>query len=138
MDQQEVKNMAHRFITELHHVEDGDAASIDKMVDMFSDNAELSNPIIEHSEGTRHGREGIAEFWRDYRASLGEVHSEFFDITASDHSVGLYWRTTGKNAAGQPLDYEGVTLLVFDEAGKISSFKGFFDVEDMTFKARTH
>jgi hypothetical protein len=119
-------------------VEEGDTAGIDNLVEMFSDNAELTNPIIEREGSHRSGRDEIAEFWRDYRASLGDIHSEFFDVTASDHSAGLFWRTTGKNATGQPLEYEGVTLLMFDEAGKIAHFQGFFDSEKMTFKADKH
>lgn len=136
MDQQQAKHIADRFIAELHRVESGDEAGVDNLVDMFSDDAKLTNPVIQRKKGQRSGRDEIADFWREYRASMGDAHSEFFDVTASDHSAGLFWRTRGTNAAGQNLEYEGVTLLMFDDNGKIASFKGFFDSQEMTFAAR--
>jgi ketosteroid isomerase-like protein len=136
MDQEQAKTLAARFIGQLHRVEDGDAAGVDSLVAMFSDDAHLSNPIIGRQGGDRAGREAIAQFWRNYQASFGEIHSEFYDVTASDHSAGLFWRSTGKGAGGQPLDYEGVSLLTFDDNGRISRFKGYFDSEKVTFSAK--
>ena len=135
MDQEQAKNIASQFIGQLHRVEEGDESGIDSLVAMFSDDAHLSNPIIERQGGERAGRDAIAAFWRNYRASFGEIHSEFYDVTASDHSAGLFWRTVGTGAGGQPLDYEGVSLLTFDDSGKISGFKGYFDSERVTFSA---
>ena len=132
MDQQQVKGIAELFITELHCIEDGDAAGINRIVDMFSDSAELANPIIERNGSGRTGRDQIADFWREYSAAFQHIHSEFFDITASDHSAGLFWRSTGTNATGQPLEYEGVSLLELDDTGKIARFKGFFDTRQVT------
>lgn len=132
MDQQQIKGIADRFITELHSIEDGDAAGVDRIVDLFADNAELTNPIIERDGSERTGRDQIAEFWREYSTTFKNIHSEFFDITASDHSAGLFWRSTGTNATGQPLEYEGVSLLELDDTGKIARFKGFFDSRQVT------
>lgn len=135
MNQQQAKSIADRFIAEVHRVEEGDAGGIDNLVEMFADNAELTNPIIEHDGGNRTGRDEITEFWREYSTTFGKLHSEFFDVTASDHSAGLFWRTSGTDASGRPLEYEGVSLLMFDDAGKIARFKGYFDSRQMTFKA---
>jgi ketosteroid isomerase-like protein len=132
MDQQQVKGIADRFITELHSIEDGDAAGIDRIVEMFADDAELTNPLIEREGSSRSGRDQIAEFWREYNTTFKNIHSEFFDVTASDHSAGLFWRSAGTNANGQPLEYEGVSLLVLDDAGKIAQFKGYFDSRQIT------
>ncbi|WP_019140741.1 nuclear transport factor 2 family protein [Noviherbaspirillum massiliense] len=135
MNQQQAKETADRFIEELHHLEDGDAAGADRLAQLFAPDAELVNPVIERTDGSRHGQEQIAAFWREYASSFGSIHSDFFDIMASDHSAGLFWRSSGTSAAGQPLNYEGVSLLVFDDAGKIARFQGFFDTRQMTLKS---
>lgn len=127
MDQQQVRGIAERFITALHSIEEGEATGIDRVVDMFADDAELANPIMERESSRRTGRDQIADFWREYSTTFKDIHSEFFDITASDHSAGLFWRSTGTNASGGPLEYEGVSLLELDEEGKIARFKAFFD-----------
>jgi ketosteroid isomerase-like protein len=135
MDQQQVKGIADRFITELHRIEDGDAAGIDGIANMFADDAELTNPLIGRDGSILSGRDQIAEFWREYRSTFRDIRSEFFDITASDHSAGLFWRTAGTNANGQPLQYEGVSLLELNEDGKIARFKGFFDSKQITMQS---
>ena len=99
---------------------------------MFADNAELTNPMINRDGSGRTGHDQIADFWREYSTAFKNIHSEFFDITASDHSAGLFWRSTGTNANGQPLEYEGVSLLDLDDNGKIARFKGFFDSRQVT------
>jgi hypothetical protein len=71
MDQQQVKGIADRFITELDCIEDGDAAGIDRIVDMFADDAELTNPIIDRHGSGRTGRDQIADFWREYSHTSG-------------------------------------------------------------------
>ena len=138
MDQQQVTAVANRFINELHRLEEGDPAGADRLAEMFADNAELTNPLIERNGGTRHGRDEIAAFWREYSATFGDVHSDFFHLTASDHSAGLFWRSNGTGPFGQPIHYEGVSLLVLDDAVKISHFQGFFDTRQMTVKESEH
>ncbi|HEY8609086.1 MAG TPA: nuclear transport factor 2 family protein [Noviherbaspirillum sp.] len=127
MDQQQVRSMAETFIARLHSVEQGESAGVDTIVEMFADDAELSNPLVERTGHERKGRDQIAQFWREYRGVFRDIHSEFTDVTASDHSAGLFWRSTGTDAGGKPLEYEGVSLLTFNEDGKIRHFKGYFD-----------
>jgi ketosteroid isomerase-like protein len=135
MDQQQARASADRFIDTLHGIEDGNAESIERMVDLFSDNAELSNPIIERTGGQRAGRSQVAAFWQNYRASFREIRSEFYDITSSERAAGLFWRSTGTLATGTPLAYDGVSLLEFDDSGKIARFKGYFDSSQVVTKA---
>lgn len=135
MDQQQAKQLADRFIEQLHRIEDGNSDGIDTLVDLFADNAELTNSVIDNTHGNLVGRENIARFWREYTASFGEIHSDFFDVTTSDHSAGLFWRSTRTSANGQPMAYEGVSLLMFDDSGKITRFKGYFDSRQTKSKA---
>jgi hypothetical protein len=134
MNEQQARDIADRFIAQLHRLEDGDKAVADDIADMFADSAELTNPVIEHNGGSRHGREQIAAFWRQYAETFGEIHSEFFDVTMSDHSAGLFWRSSGTSHSGDAMEYDGVSLLVFDDAGKITRFQGFFDPRRLSMK----
>lgn len=139
MDEQQAKLIANRFIEQLHRLEDGDMAVADQLADMFADTAELTNPAIERNgRSLLHGRDRIAAFWRQYSDTFGEIHSEFFDVTTSDHSAGLFWRSTGTNPSGEALEYDGVSLLVFDQTGKIARFQGFFDTRRLAIKDATH
>lgn len=129
MDQQQIRQVAERFIAALHRVEEGDGSDVDGLVEMFADDAELTNSIIERdgARPRRSGRDEIQRFWQDYRHTFRELRSEFTDVTVSDRSAGLFWRTTGADAGGRPLEYEGVSLLTLNDDGKIRQFKGYFD-----------
>ncbi|MEC4717632.1 nuclear transport factor 2 family protein [Noviherbaspirillum sp. CPCC 100848] len=138
MDVQQARHLADRFIEQLHRLEDGDPQVAEQIADMFADGAQLSNPVLEREHGIRQGRGEIAEFWRQYASAFGEIHSEFYDVTTSDHSAGLFWKSTGKSPSGEALSYDGVSLLAFDDEGKIARFQGFYDTRQLTLKESSH
>lgn len=129
MDNHQIKGLADQFISQLHGLEGGEAAGADALAELFADDAELTNSIIEadDAKSQRHGRDEIRQFWREYGESFRSIQSEFIDVTASEHSAGLFWQSKGSDANGKPLEYEGVSLLEFNDEGKIQRFKGYFD-----------
>lgn len=127
MNSEQIGQVASRFIDQLHRLEEGEASEAEKMADLFADDAELSNPLIEHEGECRTGRDQIAGFWREYQDSFQGIHSEFTDVTTGSQSAGLFWRSSGTSADGRPLQYKGVTQLIVDESGKIRAFTGYFD-----------
>lgn len=138
MDQEQVKAAAARFIDALHKVEQGDAQAADSIASLFSEDAELTNVILDSDGGGFSGRDAIADFWREYRQTFGRIHSEFQDVTASDRAAGLFWHSSGTDAEGKPLEYDGVTLLNFDAQGRICRFKGYFDPRQLTVSRPAH
>lgn len=127
MNPEQVNQVAQQFIDQLHRLEEGDPSGVDEMVGLFADDAELSNPLIEHDTGSRSGRNGVAHFWQEYKSSFRDIHSEFTDVTVSPQSAGLFWESSGTDVSGKPLQYKGVSQLVLNDAGKIRSFTGYFD-----------
>lgn len=119
--------IAQRFIRELHRLEAGDEAAVDSLAQMFVDNGRLSNPMMEHEGRECCGREEVAAFWRQYRKSFQEIHSDFLEVTVNPLAAGLFWRSRGKDMTGEPVDYHGVSLLMLNEAGHIQRFEGYFD-----------
>lgn len=131
MNPEQVRQVANSFIDQLHKLEQGDTAEAEEMAALFSDDAELNNPLIEHDGKNRSGREAIARFWKEYKSSFKDIHSEFTDVTTGSQSAGLFWHSSGVSANGKPLQYKGVTQLVLNESGKIRSFAGYFDTADL-------
>jgi ketosteroid isomerase-like protein len=127
MDAQQVRQLADRFIDHLAQLENGAADAAGQLAAMFADDAELTNPAIQHKVPARRGRDDIQRFWQSYRAGFRDLHSEFVEVLSSDHAAGLFWKTKGVNAKGQPVSYDGVSLLTFDANGKIARFQGYYD-----------
>jgi ketosteroid isomerase-like protein len=135
MNQEQCRSAAQQFISQLHRLEDGDSAAADELAGLFADGAALTNPILQQLGRERVGRDDIAEFWREYRGTFEAIHSDFAEVTASDHAAGLFWRSTASALHGQPLEYDGVTLLTFDDSGKIARFQGYFDPDKLRLVA---
>lgn len=137
MKKHEVRELADRFIDALHALEkskNGDAApALEKLVSLYADDAHLTNAALRLTNEERTGREQIRAFWDEYKKTLGEAYSEFHQVTVNGEAAGLFWVTKGTSADGTPdaVHYDGTTLLVFDDEGKISRFQGYYDTRQL-------
>jgi ketosteroid isomerase-like protein len=127
MKHDEAKELAHRFIDALHTIEAEGKGDIDAMADLFATDARLTNAALRGQEFT--GPDGARQFWDEYRAAFGDVRSEFSHVIVDKHAAGLFWRTEGRARDGQPIAYDGVSLLEWSEQepGKIGYFRGYYD-----------
>jgi ketosteroid isomerase-like protein len=73
-----------------------------------------------------HGREGARKFWRTYRDSFEEIHSDFSKIVESDDAAMLEWTSKGRLRGDRPIDYSGVSVLELRD-GKVRRFRTYFD-----------
>jgi ketosteroid isomerase-like protein len=117
------QNPAQSFGDALQQFEqDGD---VDAFVDgVFTEDAELLRPEVHQR---REGRDGAREFWRAYRAQFDSVRSEFTRIAAADSLGVLEWTSDGKIPGGGRISYSGVSLLDFDDSGRVRRFATYFD-----------
>ncbi|TFW27860.1 nuclear transport factor 2 family protein [Massilia horti] len=138
MSQEQVRNTAQHFIGQLQRLEQGEPAAIDGIAEMFAEDASLTNPFLEQLGRERVGRDEIKAFWRAYRGTFGTVHSEFGEITCGDHTAGLFWHSDGTGPDGQPIVYDGATLLEFDPDGKIARLRGYFEPDKLRVPLGRH
>jgi ketosteroid isomerase-like protein len=132
MDQQQAHTLAQQFIDALHKLEQGSEQDVDDIVALYSDDARVLNAALKLAGEERTGKDGARQFWTEYRRTFGEAFSEFFQVTANDESAGLFWTTKGTGNDGQPMEYDGVSLLVFNQEGKISLFRGYYDTREIS------
>lgn len=132
MDSQQTYQLARRFIDALHTLEDGGEQDVAAIVDLFADDARLMNSALKLAGKDRVGREGARQFWTEYRGTFDRARSEFYQVMSNEESAGLFWTTKGADNAGQPLEYDGVSLLVFDADGKIAEFRGYYDTRELS------
>jgi ketosteroid isomerase-like protein len=132
MNQEQVTQLAQQFIDALHALEAGSADDVDQIADLFSDDSQVINAALKLAGESRTGRDGARAFWTEYRKTFGEARSEFFQITANEEAAGLFWTTKGTGNDGQPMEYDGVSLLVFNDEGKIRLFRGYYDTREVS------
>jgi rubrerythrin/ketosteroid isomerase-like protein len=110
-----------QFIEALRELEE--TSDLERMVSLFDDDAEVSNPM---DAAPHRGREGARRFWRTYRDSFEEVHSDFSRIVESDDAAMLEWTSRGVLRGDRPIDYSGVSVLELRN-GKVRRFRTYFD-----------
>jgi len=90
---------------------------------LFAEDAEISSP--ERGE-LNHGAVGASRFWHEYLRSFGRVRSEFTrDLEAGGVAV-LEWVSRGSLPGGEPVRYEGVSILEFD-GDRVKRFRTYYD-----------
>ncbi len=136
METQAIREKADTFIAALHALEEaeGDGGdALDALVNLYAPDATLTNAALALTGESRTGTDQIRAFWSDYKKTLGKAFSHFHQITASENAAGLFWTTkgTGADHAEGSAEYDGVTLLVFGDDGKISQFRGYYDTQQL-------
>ncbi len=137
----DIQGQAQQFIDALHELEQCDAAAsenqVDKLVTLFSPQTRLTNAALQLAGKEESGIDGARRFWSEYKNALGQCFSSFNHVTVDADAAGLFWTTEGTGMDGQPVKYDGVSLLEYDEEGLIRFFRGYYDTRDLTVKAST-
>lgn len=101
------------------------SGDIDAFVDdQFADDAQLLRPEVDQQVV---GPDGARDFWRQYLGQFSDIASSFDRVTGSAGIGVLEWTSNGTLAAGASISYRGVSLLDFDDQGRVSRFATYFD-----------
>lgn len=96
---------------------------VEPIAALYAEESEIGNIVSPRQFA---GVEGAREFWTAYRATFGDMQSEFRNIIEGDGRAALEWTTSGTSVQGDPISYAGVSILEFAE-GHISRFWAYFD-----------
>lgn len=116
---------AEKFIYALSELEAN--SDVEPIAALFADDCEIGNVV---TKGNPHAANDAREFWTNYRATFGEVNSEFKNKIYSDGTAALEWTTTGTNTDGHKIKYDGVSVLETD-GEKITRFFAYFNPSDL-------
>ena len=135
METPQIQVKAQEFIDALHTLEQGSVDDANQLAALYSENATLRNSALDNKGAEVKGIDQILRFWVEYKETLGDVVSKFHHVTASEDAAGLFWTTSGKNPAGDDVNYHGSTLLQFGAEGKIEFFRGYYDTRELVIKS---
>lgn len=132
MDGQVANNQGKTFIDALHALDQNHDGAVEAMVALFAADAVLTNAALALAGEQRQGQEGVRQFWTEYRQTFREAETHFSHVMTDERAVGLFWTTNGTDSTGEPMNYEGVSLLEYNDAGKIVAFKGYYDTRQLS------
>lgn len=111
-----------QFLQALERLEqDSDVAP---MVALFAEGAQIGNTAAQGELMT--GLEAVRSFWRMYRETFREVRSSFRTVLADEAHAALEWTSEGMSHTGEPIRYDGVTMLDFAD-GRITRLYGYYN-----------
>ncbi len=90
--------------------------NLDDILSHYSDNFEITTPMIKIAtgidSGTLSGKQNIREYWATALKKMPDLHFELKEVTASVNSIALYYQSVmGKMA---------IEVMFFNEQGKIN------------------
>lgn len=124
-----MSKLTEAFIDALHRLEaEGD---VDVIASLFSDDAELSNPLVTHVSTEANGPK---VFWKAYIGASQDIESEFVNILETDGVAVLEWTSEGV-VGGGVVKYGGVSVIESAD-GRITAFRAYFDPRKLVARAK--
>ncbi len=115
------QKVAQQFVEALWKLEEDE--DVEALVGLHTEDCEVGNVSVPR---TFTGHDGLREFWKAYRATFGEMKSEFRNVFADDEGhAALEWTTNG-TSDGNEVSYDGVSILEI-EGDKVRRFMAYFD-----------
>ena len=127
-----MSQLTDQFIDALHRLESD--RDVEGIASLFSQDAEVSNPLVHRENGGIHA---ARDFWSQYRDAFDEIRSDFRSVRDAEGVSFLEWHSEG-SADGKPFRYDGVSVLEQAD-GKIAAFRAYFDTRHLpTTRAQSH
>lgn len=98
------------------------SGTLEPIAKLFAENADVSNPMVEHDN---EGEAGAKSFWHSYRSAFDSIESRFTHVIEDDNVAMLEWRSHG-SANGKQVRYGGVSVIEHGDAG-IVAFRTYFN-----------
>jgi ketosteroid isomerase-like protein len=97
---------------------------LDAFARVFADDAQVLRP---EQRGGEQGADGVRVFWQQYLDQFETIRSEFSRIVEAGPLGELEWTSTGSIGGGTDVEYQGVSLLEFDDDGRVKRFATYYD-----------
>jgi len=103
-------------------IESWNSHDLNRILLHYSDNVEITTPMIKIAlgieTGTLKGKEKIREYWEAALKKVPDLHFELKDVTEGVESVAIYYQSVlGKMA---------IEVMFFDEDGKINKVIAYY------------
>ncbi len=100
---------------------------LDAFARLFAPDTQLLRP--EQRTGEQ-GGDGVRTFWQQYLDQFAEIRSEFSRVAEAGPLGELEWTSRGSlgsSQGGTKVEYDGVSLLEFDDQGRVQRFATYYD-----------
>ena len=91
------------------------AHSLEEILSHYSDDIEITTPMIKmatgNESGSLKGKENVSEYWKKALEKIPDLHFELYDVTEGVNCIALYYKSV--------LNKNAVELMFFNKEGKV-------------------
>lgn len=99
-----------------HWIESWNSHDLDRILTHYSDNFEITTPMIKVAlgieTGTLKGKEEIRNYWDAALKKVPDLYFELKEVTESVGSIAIYYKSV--------LEKMAIEVMFFDEEGKVN------------------
>ena len=97
-------------------------------VNTFAENAVSYDPV---GAPAINGHQKLGEFFQTITAAFKEVGLTEDQVFIAGNSAAVKWTGTGTSKQGRAVRFEGIDVIVINEAGKIESLHAYWNPAEM-------
>lgn len=105
---------AHEFAKEW--IEAWNSHDLDRILTHYSDDVEITTPMIKmalgNDSGSLKGKEAVGIYWRQALIKLPDLHFELLDVATSVDSIALYYKSV--------MNKNTIEVMFFNQDGKVN------------------
>lgn len=97
-------------------IESWNSHDLDRILDHYSEDFEISSPMIKAALGTDsgilRGKEAVKQYWQAAFQKIPDLKFELIEVTTGVGSIALYYTSV--------MNKRAIELMFFNDAGKIA------------------
>jgi ketosteroid isomerase-like protein len=103
-------------------IESWNSHELDHILTHYSDDIEITTPMIKMAggidSGTLKGKEQVRAYWKTALERIPDLHFELYEVTAGINSVALYYKSV--------MNKKAIEVMFFDEHEKVHRMYAFY------------
>lgn len=96
-------------------IEAWNSHDLDRILTHYSDDVEITTPMIKmalgNDSGSLKGKEAVGIYWRQALIKLPDLHFELIDVAESINSIAVYYKSV--------MNKKTIEVMSFNEDGKV-------------------
>lgn len=97
-------------------IESWNSHSLENILSHYSDDIEITTPMIKMAgginSGTLKGKKNVRDYWKKALNKIPNLHFELIDVTQSVDSIALYYKSV--------MNKKAIEVMFFNEQGEIN------------------
>lgn len=103
-------------------IESWNSHDLDNILTHYSDDIEITTPMIKLAagidSGSLKGKENVRGYWKKALEKIPDLHFELYEVTSGVNSVALFYKSV--------MNKKAVEVMFFNEQGKVNKMYAFY------------